>query len=390
LSARRLQWFLLPAVLLLVSFWSAPRLFTYHVGALALDGGDARPVSLLRFNGLHLYYTAADLLYPNAFGKPGEFYDVLVFHVSSGDTGASSPIDAGNGEGQPIAASSIWVVQIAQALALKTGRGQPISGQTPTPRDREAVDAFLQFSRELDTLRTGEFRIHFLPEDATYRRSSGVRALVAIRTPDVTARPEAGPASGAVEAMVSALTDAARTHELRGVAVPFMPFSRTDSESGRRAYWEPVLRASMKAAPASLRRLVFGGRGVTLIRSDATAVDRGFEAALQAAGRSLRPERNALVHEMPRLSGIAALFFLARPSVRRRPFTLRRMAVFWLACCSVAVTASTSYEWLRPLVPLLQGAGVELAGKVGLAALAGACLPELLEVLTTKVRDELG
>ena len=308
----------LPLALLAVSFAMAP--YVSGVGALNPPPPPltTTPYLLYRHENVSFFYTSADLLHPEVFGKPGQYIESVVFDVSPrGEEGARPP------EGLT------WFVRIWNAI-----KGE----QADSAADLRIAEEFREWFGKEPRLDRGGVDRFALPETSTYRRASGLRQLVGlgIRLP-----PDGTPGlSGTEQLFPQALARAFR--DLRGsglssVGVPRMGVRATLGADGSRgSSWQMIMRdVDTQARAAGLRTVLFGGWGVEPRAREST--DAAFRTAWEGRRSQLAGESHDAAHERLRLGALIAFGALLRWHRRWRPLRWIRVLALGLVAGTLAL-----------------------------------------------------
>ncbi|MBM3773801.1 MAG: hypothetical protein FJW37_01405 [Acidobacteria bacterium] len=244
------------AILLLgLNFATLPRVFEASVAAEEPALDTARPVLLFSRANFSSFYTSADILHPEAFGAPGEFYEAVLFDILAA------------GEGEPFPLNRLtWVRQIDRALRMLP----PDPRLEADERERSAEPAAEEFLRTFAgawrTARPG-FVAFRVPESSNFRRRSGITRIIglAVKEPHSPDKPLLNQGNDSLLAPgFEAVFEALSREKVRSVAIPFLSVSERLGEYAPEAKrWQIILEAANQAAPdTGIRKIVFGAWGI--------------------------------------------------------------------------------------------------------------------------------
>jgi hypothetical protein len=319
---------LVPLVLLVVSAFSAP----YVTSVRAVAGSPAtlqmQPHLLYRHGSTAFYYTSADLLRPEAFGKPGEFIEAVVFDVWASGEGVSKPTE-----------SLTWFQRTWSAVA-----GGP---ELTSPDDVDVAEAFRATIGGPPRLARGTISLVSLPDNSTYRAKSGLRHLIALaaRPPDPSPL-----TNGAPQQLDQALERAFAELRKSGVSsagVPRMAVVSTlgEEQLPRSQSWQRILSMTdVKAQSTGMRTILFGGWGVD--PESRAATDTSFGTAWEIRRQELDAESRAIAHEGWRIGALVAFAALLRWQLQRRAITWSRLLALAIIAPGFAVAVSRGAHWL--------------------------------------------
>jgi hypothetical protein len=362
---------LLPIALLGVSFVVTPHLFT--VGSLR--HGDLAPlpdlpVLLYRRGTFAVYYTSRDLLHPEAFGRPGQFYQAIVFDIWPANEGNADDVDR-----------LTWILQIYRALQVQDAEGKPMPNVRATDVDESLAQDFRRTFIGPPKLERGQVLPFLVPVESTYRKISGIAALLAMAVKNPGENRFYPRLVGTPQLFAQSLELALKTaaeKKLTGVGVPFIPASGAvgESVSPSRSWMRILDEVDRKAAPSGMQRVVLGGYG--LLPETRKATDRAFRQAWTEWRDKLEGDANRPAQEEIRLTALIALASLAGALWRRKPFAWQRVLAMLVIAATLAVSVVSLFNWVQPLLPRSVLWPVALMIKVLLAVLAGAFIDRLV------------
>ncbi|HVE72502.1 MAG TPA: hypothetical protein VNI54_14150 [Thermoanaerobaculia bacterium] len=319
----------------------------------SLPSQPQKPVALYRRDRTTFHYVCADLLHPEAFGEPGAFVEAVVSDIWA----------AGEGDGRRIE-SLTWFIRTWSAIA---GAPRPVS-----QRDVAIAESYRAAIGGAPRLRRGEALLFVLPTDSSWRKRSGLRAVVAIAT-----RP---PSEGATDDGTPLLFPqglgkafgAIRGAGVRSVGVPRMVARTTIADRGSRAdSWHMILRESDdKARSAGLRAVLFGGWGIDPRGRSAT--DAAFRNTWEQRRLELLAETRVFTHERLRLGALIAFAALARWIWKKRPLRWLRLVALVIVAAGLAVSIAAAGRWAWSFVDA--PAWLVFAAECALALAAGTAI----------------
>jgi len=337
-----------------------------------------RPVPLYRRDGLTLFFTSRDLLHPEDFGKPTEFYESVIFDVWPANEVHSLPVQ------------STWIRQITYAMSVRDAEGKPLPKIDARDEDRNLALDFMRSFAGSPRLERGKIALFPVPTNRTYRTMSGVNTFVALAVKDPGQRYLFPQLNGSSQLFGSALGLAlqeVRNRRLKGVGIPFIPVSGSlGEESSQTSAWEAILQELDARAVRSRLFVVLGGYGLLAQNRDQTY--RSFRQAWAEWHHKLDKNENEPVQEPIRLTALIAFAATVGAAVRGRRFALRRIAAMMVISASIAVAVTAFFDWTLPLWPtgLLGMTSIVLKGVVAIAA--GIFIDQIITFDTKKALTE--
>jgi hypothetical protein len=354
-----------PLAVLAWSFAKAP--YVAAVGELRaseLPIAPNEPILLYRDNGSRFYYTASDLLMPEAFGKPGQFINAVVYDVLPT---AQAPTAAPE---QALA----WNVRIWKALA----------GDETKPQDMSAAEGFRSSLDQGLRIDRGAAKVYAIPSGSSYRAQSGIShfAALGIRIPDGVAASTSATAQLFPQAIQQALDVLGRAN-VAGVGVPRMMVRRTLGEAGTHQHsWSIIVAETGAAASGSrIERVVFGGWGI--LPEQRSVNDAAFRAAWTVHRGALLKRVGEVVHEPFRLGALLAFAALLAWRLRNTPLTWRRVLALALLVGSMAYAIAQAGAVVARLLDL--DAAWTFALEAAAALLVGGLIEQVVRFDPKKV-----
>jgi hypothetical protein len=348
------------AVGLAAASWArAPYLFKVRVHAETLSVPASAPALLFRAGDVCVHYTSRNLLQPESFGSPGQYYQAVVFDIWPGHEGVSLRLS-----------SLTWVREIARVL--RTSERPPNDESAKTP----VLDEFVRrFGGKAASMR-GEITAFRVPLDSPYARRTGIDSFVAMAVKDP------GTELPAVHKGKPQLFDAGLVAAMReisnrgssGVGVPYVPVSNgLGAPQSKADSWKKVIQTvHSHTQDGTLRNVVLGGYGMT--KETQAINDREFLQAWKDWRPTLKDQEASMVHEPVRLTAVAGFLGTLAFSVRKRKFTWRRLLAIALLSAGLAISVSLLFGWFAPLIPAVSTPNLQWPLKAGLAAVGGLCL----------------
>jgi hypothetical protein len=370
---------LIPVGFLMASGIANPHLFSVAVFRDTLPALQESPIPLYRRGNLVMYYTSQDLLHPEAFGKPGDLYEAVVFDIWPDNEGDSMPIQ-----------SLTWIRQIVRALSLQDAAGNSLPSVLATDADKNLVRDFEStFSRSL-RLERGAIATFPLPRQSTYRGMSGMQALVAMAVKDPGEGRLLPKLKGSPQRLGEALDLAFRVAsdlELTGVAVPFLPVSDSLGEKlSQSDSWRRILQEVDTRAAGTRLKVVLGGYG--LLPENRRMTDTAFRQEWREWRGKLTSHQSTPVHEPLRLSALVALAAIAGAALRRKHFSLRRIVAITAVSVSTAAALIAMSNGVRPFWPIELLARVALLIEMILGLVAGLFIDVIVTFDTKQVLSQ--
>ena len=368
--------FAVPVSVLLFSAFFSPYLFVYDIGTTALNENPDAVQFLSRLDSLSLYYTGADLLYP----EPGE-YDAVVFDLPV-------VVPASSDSAKVLPTASGWIPQIRKALHLTDGLGNALPDLVPSPRDVE-VSETIPDDMYSKAAQPGQYIIYDVPIDSGYRRFYGIEAFVAVAIQWQNFAETPSPSDAAIDNAATAFGEALRECSRRGIrrlAVPFIEVRSTATTLSREDAWFALLNKTVDTARRNgIRKMVFGGRSVGKIRTGLKEVDHDFKFAFAKFVGVLRTKSRVEepMHATLRLAAVADLAAVIR--FRRRRIRWQTMVLLILAAVAIAEGVLAAFGKMTPLLSPVNSYAV-LFGETLVASLAGYFVVELERLKEARIK----
>lgn len=363
------------AAWLAFSLATVPGLFKARVWADEIPAESTRPLRLMSRPEFTLYWTTSDLLHPEAFGSPGEFYQAVFFDVPAAGEGDSFPLR-----------QLTWVRQIDRALRGLEPDPELRADERARPPSADA-DRFSGLFSGPTVTRRGD-GIFFDAPGSDHARRSGLVSFagLAVKEPFLRGEPGAAPPRSPAAGNDTLLEPALRmafsrlsAQGVRGVGVPVMAVGeRVGDRTPAAKRWRLLLDAVDAAERAGgVRRVVMGGWALEPAnRSDNRDA---FADAWRAWQRKVEPERTSLVREPLRLMLFIVCLACVVSALARRPFSWPRVAALATVALGTMLTSVAGYfDLLVQSLPRPPGPALAAAMKIGLAALAGVGLETFL------------
>jgi hypothetical protein len=352
---------LIPTLALAVSIVRTPHAFLVAHVATDIDPLVSKPTLLYRRGNTTYFYTSDDLLYPQRYGRPGQYFQALVFDVYPVNEGHATPIE-----------TLTWVHNIGVALR-SVGRGHSA--------DRDLADRFERSFSRPPSLERGKLALFPIPAQSAFHKSSGLRLLIAIAVKDPQELDERDASTGIAPLFGPALKSAFQELDRRGitgVGVPLMLIPEKIGLSVSRAKaWETILSTVDEIAPATgSSTIVLGGYGV--VPASRRKTDEAFRQAWTSWSETLKRDQDLPVDDKIRLSALAGFGALIAAAKHGKAFTLARLAALLIIAASLASAASAALEWAVPLAPSALGGNLGFYAKAFLAILAGVFIDRLV------------
>jgi hypothetical protein len=321
------RWFLmLPLGILATSFAIAPYVTPVRSLTGAVAPSVTTPQLLYRHDGTDFFYTSADVLHPDRFGLPGQYFEAVVFDVWASGEGVTH-----------VGEQLTWIVLIWNSI-----KGPGDWGRA----DFDLAESFRSSMGGPPRIPRGEALSFELPSSSTYRRQSGLRQLVAlaIRNPDPLPS-----GSNTPPLFPQALRQAfatLRDRGVRSVAVPRMTAQATIGEKGSRASsWKVILQETDVAARAArIRRVAFGGWSTDGL------TDAAFRTAWASRRTELLSESATIAHEQLRLAAIIAAAALLRWHLRGRMLRWQHVLALAVLAPPTAFSITGAGRWLTSAI----------------------------------------
>jgi len=358
-----------PLVALAASFFIAPYITSLRDVTDAPPPLVIRPHLLYRHEHISFFYTSADLLHPEAFGRPGEFIEAVLFDIWPGGEGTSRPIE-----------SLTWFTRTWSVIA---------GGPTPSSQaDVDLAERFRSSIGGLPRMKRGQIALFALPAQSTYGRQSGLRELVALA---IHPPPDPGSAAGGTpllfsEALERAFRGLGDAH-VRSAGIPRMIARDTIGQAGSRAEsWKMILPAAdAKARATGIRTVLFGGWSIDPRARAAT--DEAFRIAWEQRRQELATDMKVIAHEQWRSGALIAFAALLRWHLKRRTVRWLRVLALIIVAAGLALMIAQATQWLWAHVPGPAVAVFLLECATALAA--GAAIEQVVQFDPKKaVRDE--
>jgi len=366
---------LLPVAVLVSSFLVAPYFFLASDLAPSIATLPDAPVLLFRYGGCRFFYTSEDLLHPELWGAdaPGRYYRAVLFDTyAAGEVASPSP---------PISA---WIVQIGRALLLRSVDGGRIPGREANVADQDLVRDFTRVVLRETGLQRGESLIFAVPGESSFRRLSGVEALVALAIKDPGSDQliftQKGASQLAPEAIKLACERLRTERHVTTIGVPFLPLSEKlgDPMAQDKAWAHLIEYLRETASDIRLEKVVFGGFGLN--PDNRADTDQAFQRAWVTSRARIEVFEDHLAHEPIRLAGLILLTVLVQALFQKEPVQSRWVVAAAVTAGSLAASISSVADWVRPLLvaptPL-----VEFYGKLLFALLTGLFMRQIVDFL---------
>ena len=361
---------LLPIALLGMSFVAAPSLFSVSSLRESIGPLSEAPILLYQRGRVAVYYTSWDLLHPEAFGKPGQFYRAVVYDIWPAGEGNSAGVQ-----------NLSWTAQINLALNVRSADGNPLPDARATDEDRKLADDFVRAFIGPPKLERGKVLPVEIPVQSTYRKISGVELLLAlaVKNPDenrfnpiLKGNPQLFAASLELAFKMAA------EKKLAGVGVPFIPVSGSLGQAvSQGSAWKTILEeVDRKVAPSGIKRVVLGGYG--LLSDNRELTDMAFRQAWTEWRSKLVDDAYRPVQEQIRLGALVSLAALAGAFWRRKTFTWQRLIAVLVISAALPVSVVNLFDWAQPLLPAMILGATALIIKAVLAALAGIFIDHIV------------
>jgi hypothetical protein len=361
---------LLPVSLLVASILSSPHLFTVNGSQQDIKALPDYPVLLYRRNSLAVYYTSSDLLHPERFGKPGQFYQAVVFDVWPANEGHSTSVT-----------SLTWIHQIRLAFDLQDASGNPLPDAQATDADNQVAKDFLHTFIGPPKLERGKVLTFPIPSESTYGKMTGLKSLIAMAIKDPGDKNLFPHLKGTPSLLSQSIAEAFKQggeRKLTGLGIPFMP---TSAELGQTApqttSWKIIFdEIDSRANSNGIAIVVLGGWGVLPENREQT--DRAFRQAWAEWHNKLGDDQRRPVHEQIRLTGLIALAALIGGWRRKKLFTVSRLIAVLVIAATLGITVVSLFNWVQPLMPSLILGTASLVVKAILAVIAGAFIDKIV------------
>jgi hypothetical protein len=354
---------LLPIALLAMSFAATPSLFSVSSLRETISPLTKAPVLLYQRGSFAVYYTSQDLLHPETFGKPGQFYQAVVYDVWPAGEGNSAQVH-----------NLTWIGQINFALKVQDANGNPLTYAQATDEDRKVAGDFLREFIGPPRLERGKTFSFLLPAVSTYRKLSGIELMLALAVKNPDENRFYPTLKGSPQLFAPALEAASRMiaqKNLTGIGVPFIPVSGSLGQSASQtSAWKTILEEVDRRVSASgIKKVVLGGYGLVLENQEQT--DRAFRQAWTEWRGTLGEDAHRAVHEQIRLAALVSLAAFAGALWRRKVFTWQRLIAILVISAALALSVVNLFDWAQPLLPAAISGMAALFIKAVLAAIAG-------------------
>lgn len=352
-----------------VSLVRAPYFFSATKFSEDIELLPEKPIPLFRHGRTCVYYTSQDLLHPEIYGKPGEYFQALIFDVWPKDEGHTT---SGGG--------LTWIRQITKALAVLDAEGNPILNIQATSRDKTLADRFQsRFSGSPELPRGSILPFPVIPE-ATYRKTSGVQCLIAAAVRDPENLGDTNISKGRNPLFAQSLRlafDYVANNNLSGIGVPLIMIPAFVRQSALRSEsWEKILEEVDRiAGKTSIAAVVLGGYGV--VHESREKTDEAFRQAWKNWQIKLESESGQLVHKELRFSTLIVLAAFTGASLRKKAFKLKRLIAMSIVATSLSASVGKVLDWGQSFLPDVGNLALIVVGLL-LAITAGVFIDQII------------
>jgi hypothetical protein len=334
-TPRRLS--LLAIVLTLaVLVWSvAVAPYVSEVGAVraaALEPFPDAPVLLYRHQRVQFFYTSADLLHPEKFGRPGQFAGSVIFDILPAEAGALTSTGR----------VPTWILMIWNAI--RSG------GDVDTAESLRS-----EMGRNL-ALDRGAAKLFEIPAQSPYRQVSGISHFAAIAVSIPPAEMQTG--SKSPQLFGQGMGNAFRMLVARNnpsAGVPRITVRTQVGDTGSwLSFWTSILtEVDALARATGMRAILYGGWSPDAEVHKIT--DSAFRSAWETHKGELRREAKTVTHEKLRLAALIVLAALLTWHRRGAEYNWKRIVALAVLAGGFAYSIAQAGQWIAGNTALAAG-----------------------------------